>query len=52
LREDKHEVKIESDQELIDLQYQQFMSYRQVWHFKKAVESFTKDREKTAALAF
>lgn len=52
LREDKFEIKFETDKSLLDLQYQQFMSYRDVWHFKKAVASFTSDREKTAALAF
>lgn len=52
LREDKFSVTVEDDPELLDLQYQQFMAYREVWHSKKAVEQFVKDREKTKNLAF
>lgn len=52
LREDKAVIHFETDQDLIDMQYQQFMAYRKVWHTKKQVETFVKDREKTAALSF
>lgn len=52
LRADKWSVTIETDKELIGLQYEQFMSYRRVWHYKKAVETFVKNREKTAEMTF
>jgi len=52
LREDKFQVLIETDKELLDLQYEQFMSYRSVWHYKKAVEQYTKDRAKTKEMKF
>lgn len=52
LREDKYAVHIETDEELLGLQYEQFMSYRRVWHYKKAVEEFTKAREKEAEMTF
>lgn len=52
LREDKFEVKIETDQKLIDLQYAYFMSYRKVWGAKKAMDAYTTDRDKTAKLKF
>ena len=52
LRQDKFEVTVETDQKLLDLQYQQFMSYRQVWHYKRAVSEFTKNREREAEMTF
>lgn len=52
LREDKFKVTIEQDLDLIDAQFNQFMAYRQVWHSKKTVEDYVKDRDKTAELAF
>lgn len=52
LREDKWSVTIETDKELIAMQYEQFMSYRRVWHYKKSVEQYVKDREKTKEMAF
>lgn len=52
LREDKHKVTVETDKELLDLQYGQFMSYRSVWHYKHAVTDFTTAREKTERMAF
>lgn len=52
LREDKFEVLVETDPDLIDMQYQQFMSYRNVWGWKKQVEDYTKAREKEARMRF
>lgn len=52
LREDKHSVTIETDEALLDLQYSQFMSYRDVWEYKKAVETYTRDRAKTKEMSF
>lgn len=52
LREDKYKVTVETDKDLIALQYKQFMSYRRVWHYKKSVEQYVKDREKTAEMKF
>lgn len=52
LREDKFRVIVETDKELLDLQYEQFKALRSTWHYKKAVETYTANREKTAALAF
>lgn len=52
LREDKFSVTVEDDKELIGLQYAQFIAYRRVWGTKKAVEKYTKDREKTREMQF
>jgi hypothetical protein len=52
LREDKFSVTVESDVELLDLQYAQFLGYRRVWHTKKAVEQYVKDRDKTREMMF
>lgn len=52
LREDKFSVTIETDQDLINLQYEQFMSYRRVWSYKKLVEEYSKTRDKTAEMRF
>lgn len=52
LREDKFKVTVETDRELLDLQYGQFMSYRSVWHYKQAVTAFTTEREKTESMRF
>lgn len=52
LRQDKFEVTIETDKTLLDLQYEQFMSYRRVWHYKKAVDAHSKQRDKTAEMEF
>lgn len=52
LREDKFEVTVETDKELLDLQYGQFMAYRNVWHFKQAVTEFTTARERTERMKF
>lgn len=52
LREDKFSVTIESDADLLALQYAQFMAYRGVWQTKKAVEQFVKDRDKTKEMVF
>lgn len=52
LREDKATVTVEDDQTLMDLQYEQFMAYRGVWHYKKAVEQYARDRENQKARMF
>jgi hypothetical protein len=52
LRADKYKVTVESDYDLINLQYNQFMGYRSVWKYKKEVEQFVTNRDKTATLAF
>lgn len=52
LREDKWNVTIEDDRTLLDAQYDQFMAYRQVWHTKKVVEDYIRDRAKTKEMAF
>lgn len=52
LREDKFSVTVETDDDLINMQYEQFLAYRNVWGRKKAVEEFVKDREKTKEMAF
>ena len=52
LREDKFSVTVETDNKLLDLQYEQFLSYRRVWHFKKEVEQFTRARDKTKEMMF
>jgi hypothetical protein len=52
LREDKWEVLIETDPEILDLQYAQFIAYRGVWESKRMLKLAMDKREKTAALAF
>ena len=52
LREDKFSVTIEDDRDLLDAQYEQFKAYRQVWHTKKVVEDYNRDRAKTKEMAF
>ena len=52
LREDGFKVTVETDKKLLDLQYEQFMSYRRVWHYKKAVSTYEKDRDKLAEMKF
>lgn len=52
LREDKFQVLIESDQNLIDLQFQRFSSYRDAWHFQREISEFTKERDGTKAMKF
>lgn len=52
LREDKFEVHIETDTELLDMQYDQFMAYRTVWETKKAVEARVSARAKDEAMKF
>lgn len=44
LREDKFKVTIETDQTLLDMQYNQFMSYRNVWAWKAAAAEYEKER--------
>ena len=52
LREDKFEVLVETDYEITHRRYLQFLAYREVWGHKKAVEQYTKDRDKTSKLSF
>lgn len=52
LREDGYKVTVETDKDLLDLQYEQFMSYRSAWHYKKAVEGYTKSRDKEREMTF
>lgn len=52
LREDKFKVTIETDPKLLDIQYNQFMSYRAVWEYKKQSEAFVTARDKTEAMKF
>lgn len=52
LREDKFAVHIEEDKSLIQMQYEHFLAYRQVWGAKKAVEAFVSLRDKDRAMSF
>lgn len=52
LRADKYSVTVETDTELLDLMYNQFLSYRAVWEYKKSVEDHIKVRDKRAEMKF
>jgi len=52
LREDKFQVIIEDDIDLIDKQFNQFRSYRDVWGAKQQVAEHTKNRERFASMKF
>ena len=52
LREDKFAVHVEQDKELIGMQYDQFMGYRNLWDKKKKVESFVSARDRNLAMSF
>jgi len=52
LREDKYSVMVETDEVLLYMMYQQFLSYRSVWGAKKRVEDFIKTRAKDAEMRF
>jgi hypothetical protein len=51
LRADKWEFLLETDQEILDARFAQFMGYRQVWEQKKYIETLQKNKEKQS-LAF
>lgn len=52
LRADKATVIVETDERMLELQHNQFMSYRAVWAFGKEIDALRTQREKDKVLAF